>query len=201
LIEGKIPVAFDNTKPTFIHEICRKTGFKKTYKTNKSFSIFHYAKIIETDKQIKIFAPIYDDLNFSRLDINGKYRCLILDKQMKSIEIQKNEELEKYNLDFPIKWRDSIILRNIENNRINGFIICRELEIQDRIFLKNISICGEPQVYDDGYFSRIICFGYDEHMKGYFILIDPENGKVFEFLLNDKMNIGFHSIFILSKDK
>jgi hypothetical protein len=150
----------------------------------------------ETDETIEILASIYDELDFSALTINGKYRRLILYKQTKKVDIQKNPELEKYNLDFPIKWRDSVILRNVENMRINGFIICRGLYVQRKIFLENLSICGEPQIYDDGNFSRIMCLGYDRDMNGYFILIDPENGKVFEFPLKMKTNIGFHSVFI-----
>lgn len=196
LIKGKIPVVFDTTKPTFINEISRETGFKTIYKSNSSFYIFHYADMRETYKTIEILAAIYDDLDFSSLTINGKYRRLILDKETKTVDIQKNPELENYNLDFPIKWRDSVILRNVESMRINGFIICKGLYIQRKIFLKNLSICGEPQVYDDGKFSRIMCLGYDREMRGYFILIDPETGKVFEFPLNMKTNIGFHSVFI-----
>jgi hypothetical protein len=87
-------------------------------------------------------------------------------------------------------------LRNIENRQINGFIICRGLEIERRIFFDNLSICGEPVIYDSGSWSRIICFGYDIYMKGYLVLIDPENGRVFEFPLEKTVNIGFHSIFI-----
>jgi hypothetical protein len=155
----------------------------------------------ETDETIEIFASMYDDLDFSAIDINGKYRKLILNKQNKKVDIQKNPDLENYNLDFPMKWRDSVILRNVENMRINGFIICKGLHIQRKIFLKNLSICGEPQVYDDGKFSRIICLGYYGEIRGYFILIDPENGKVFEFPLNMKTNIGFHSVFIKNNIK
>ena len=200
LIKGKIPVVFNNTKPTFIHEIYRKTGLKTTYRSNSSFYIFHYAEMRETDETIEILAPLYDKMDFSALDINGKYRRLILDKRNKTVEIERNPHLEKYNLDFPVKWRDCIILRNIENMRVNGFVICKGLDIQKTIFLDNLSICGEPQVYDDGTFSRIICLGYDGEMRGYFILIDPEDGEVFEFPLNMKTNIGFHSVFI-SKNK
>lgn len=199
LIKGKIPVVFDNKKPTFINEISMETGSKTIYKSNSSFYIFHYADMKETDKTIEILASIYDDLDFSALTINGKYRRLILDKEKKTVDIQKNPELERYNLDFPIKWRDSVILRNVENMRINGFVICKGLYIKHKIFLEDLSICGEPQVYDDGTFSRIMCLGYDREMRGYFILIDPESEKVFEFPLNMKTNIGFHSIFISKK--
>jgi hypothetical protein len=125
----------------------------------------------------------------------GKYRRIIIDKRSDTVKIEGSPNIEKYNLDFPVKWRNSIILRSIENNRINGFIICRGLNIQRRIPLKNISICGEPQIYDDGTLSRIMCLGYNDDMQGFFILINPEDGKVFEFPLNIKMNIGFHSIF------
>lgn len=196
LILRKIPVTFDKMKPTFIHEICKETGFKNIYSCKESFYIFHYAEMVETDERIEILAAVYDELDFSEINISGKYRRLILDKMTNTVEIERNEELETYNLDFPMKWRDSMILRNIENNRINGFIICKGLDVQRRIFIKDISICGEPMVYDDGSFSRIICLGYDGDMRGYFILIDPEDGRIFQFPLTEKVNIGFHSIFV-----
>jgi hypothetical protein len=41
-----------------------------------------------------------------------------------------------------------------------------------------------------------MCFGYDDMDRGYFFLINPENGEVFEFPLKKQLNIGFHSIFI-----
>ena len=195
LLQGKIPVLFNREKPTFIHEIDRKTGSKKTYFTNTSFYIFHYAEMIESDSNIVIYAPLYDDLDFSKLDINGKYRKLVLDKKTNQIKIEKNPELEKYNLDFPMKWRRSYILRNIENNRINGFIICNGLKIQRKIFLKDISICGEPKIYDYGSFSRIMCLAYDNNNVGYFVLIDPENGEIYKFPLKESVKLGFHSIF------
>jgi len=196
LIKGKIPVIFDNTKPTFIYEIDRETGSKIAYCSSESFYIFHYGDVSETDGKLEILAPIYDSLDFSKINIHGKYRRLILDKNDCSIKMERNLELDEYNLDFPIKWRDCIILRNIENRRINGFIICRGLEIERRIFFKNLSICGEPVIYDSGSWSRIICFGYDIDMKGYLVLIDPENGSVFKFPLEKTVTIGFHSIFI-----
>jgi hypothetical protein len=55
LIKGKIPVVFNNKKPTFIHEIYRDTGCKITYKSNSSFYIFHYADLRETNKIIEIY--------------------------------------------------------------------------------------------------------------------------------------------------
>ena len=195
-ILGKIPVIFNNKNPTFIYEASIKTKFTKIYSTNESFYIFHYANVKETDEIIEILAPVYDNLDFSDITINGKYRKLILNKKTKKINIEKNEILEKYNLDFPVKWRNNIILRMIENKRINGFIICKDLNIKREIYLKEFSICGEPVVYDNGFFSRIICLGYNTKDEGYLLLINPENGEIFDFKLNEKVNIGFHSIFI-----
>lgn len=201
LLKGKIPVIFDPKKPTYIHEISRKTGTKTTYTSHQSFYIFHYATMRETPSYIEIFAPVYDNVDFSKLDISGKYRRLVLDKKTKLIQIEQNPELEKYNLDFPMKWRDSYILRNIENNTINGFIICDGLKIKNKIFLQNLSLCGEPKMYDNGDFSRIMCLGYDNENRGYFVLIDPENGNVYKFPLQENVKIGFHSIYINEKLK
>ena len=90
LIKGKIPIIFDNTKPTFIYEIDRETGSKISYCSNKSFYIFHYGDVSEMDEKLEILAPIYDSLDFSKINIDGKYRRLILDKNDCSIKMERN---------------------------------------------------------------------------------------------------------------
>ena len=192
LINNKIPVIFNNKKPTYIHQVYN--NLHKVYSSNDSFYIFHYANISEYNDYIEIYAPIYDFLDFSKLNISGKYRRLVLHKKNDTIEIEKNTELEKYNLDFPIQWNNYIILRNIENNRINGFIICDGINIKKKIFINELSICGEPKIYQCASFSRIMCLAYNNN-KNYFILINPENGEIFKFPLHENLIIGFHSIF------
>ena len=196
MFESKIPVVFNAKKPTYIRVIGHKDNSHVVYYSKVGFYIFHYAEVVETDSEILIYAPVYFDMGFDKLKIHGKYSALRLDKKSREIFIYRNPELENYNLDFPIKWRDYVILRNIKRNRINGFVICKGINIIRRIFLEDRYIYGEHILYDCNGVSRIMCFGYDNMDRGYLFLINPENGELFEFPLKKQMNIGFHSIFI-----
>ena len=97
-------------------------------------------------------------------------------------------------MDFPIKYKNKIILRNIYNNTINGFVICENLYIKHIIFLKDKFICGEPAITEIDDIPYLISFGYNSE-NSYLILIDIENYKIIEIPLNVHVNIGFHSIF------
>lgn len=196
MFNSKIPVVFNNKKPTYIHVINHEDNSQTIYHSKNAFYIFHYADVIESENDIFIYAPVYCDMGFDRLNINGKYRLLILDKKTREISMYENPELEKYNLDFPIKWGDKVILRNIKRNKINGFVICKGISIERCIFLKDRYIYGEHMLYQNNGFSRIMCFGYDDIDRAYLFLINPENGDIFEFPLKIQMNIGFHAIFI-----
>lgn len=190
----RVPVKFDKKKPTNIH-IINKTDFSiNKFISNESFYIFHYADLKDNDECIDIYAPIYEDVNFSKLSINGKYRKISINKQTKEVKIIKNELLEKFNLDFPIKYKNKVILRNIFNNTINGFVVCENLYIKHILFLKDKFICGEPAITEIDDIPYLISFGYNSE-NSYLILIDIENYKIIEIPLNVHVNIGFHSIF------
>lgn len=190
----KIPVKFDSKKSTNIHVI-NKTDFSiNKFTSNESFYIFHYADLIDNDKYIDIYAPIYEEVNFSNLNINGKYRKISMNKLTKEVKIIKNDLLEDFNLDFPIKYKNKVILRNIYNNAINGFVVCENLYIKHIIFLKDKFICGEPAITEIDNIPYLISFGYNCE-NSYLIIIDIENYKIIEIPLNENVNIGFHSIF------
>lgn len=200
----KNPFVLNENSNTYIYIYDSKIHKLSTYIfKDKGFYIFHYADITENEKQIEILAPIYDKLDFSSLDIEGKYRKIIVNKKTGNVVIHKNGFLESMNLDFPIKWDDKIILRNVHERSINGFVICNELDILNKIFYNNISFCGEPQLVRSKTSDYLISLGYkNENMNdGYLFLIDlnnPENLLSYE--LNVPVNIGFHSIF-LKNDK
>jgi carotenoid cleavage dioxygenase-like enzyme len=190
----RVPVKFDKKKPTNIH-IINKTDFSiNKFISNESFYIFHYADLKDNDECIDIYAPIYEDVNFSKLSINGKYRKISINKHTKEVKIIKNELLEKFNLDFPIKYKNKVILRNIFNNTINGFVVCENLYIKHILFLKDKFICGEPAITEIDDIPYLISFGYNSE-NSYLIIIDIENYKIIEIPLNVHVNIGFHSIF------
>lgn len=190
----RVPVKFDKKRPTNIH-IINKTDFSiNKFISNESFYIFHYADLKDSDEYIDIYAPIYEDVNFSKLSINGKYRKISINKLTKEVKIIKNELLEKFNLDFPIKYKNKVILRNIFNNTINGFVVCENLYIKHILFLKDKFICGEPAITEIDNIPYLISFGYNSE-NSYLIIIDIENYKIIEIPLNVHVNIGFHSIF------
>jgi carotenoid cleavage dioxygenase-like enzyme len=190
----RVPVKFDKKKPTNIH-IINKTDFSiNKFTSNESFYIFHYADLKDNDDYIDIYAPVYEDVNFSKLSINGKYRKISINKLTKEVKIIKNELLEKFNLDFPIKYKNKVILRNIYNNTINGFVICENLYIKHILFLKDKFISGEPAITEIDNIPYLISFGYNSE-NSYLIIIDIENYKIIEIPLNVHVSIGFHSIF------
>jgi carotenoid cleavage dioxygenase-like enzyme len=190
----RVPVKFNKKRPTNIH-IINKTDFSiNKFISNESFYIFHYADLKDCDECIDIYAPVYEDVNFSKLSINGKYRKISINKLTTEVKMVKNELLEKFNLDFPIKYKNKVILRNIFNNTINGFVICENLYIKHILFLKDKFICGEPAITEIDNVPYLISFGYNSE-NSYLIIIDIENYKIIEIPLNVNVNIGFHSIF------
>ena len=176
-------------QPTFIHQV--QDGKTTIFKSSLSFFIFHYAHVIETSDAIELYAPIYYHLDFNTIDIHGIYSKLRLDKHTQTIDIESTAELEKYNLDFPVKWKDYIILRNIQGRTIDSFVFCKELSIH-RILYMLMPICGEPSIVDD----TLICIGYDKHFSAYLIQVDLNTNAMECIQLNQTATLGFHSIFI-----
>ena len=195
----KIPVSLNPNKPTFIHVLNTKTEKIETYNSSEGFYIFHYADVNENDDSIIIYAPIYESMDFSNLNIYGKYRKINIDKRTRNVSIEKNEEIDDYNLDFPIKYKNKVILRNVENNTINGFVICENLNITKTIMLNNRFVCGEPVIIEIDEIPHIIAFSYDKFSKGHLLIINMENSSIINIQLNCSLNIGFHSIFLEKK--
>jgi len=168
------------------------------YYVDEGFYIFHYADYRETDKYIEIYASIYNNLDFSELNIVGKYRKLILEKDTKQVTIEKNPELEKLDLEFPVKFDDKIILRNINNRRITGFVVCKGLEIIKNIEFGNKFISGEPVITYIDNIPYLIGFAFDNEKSnnGFLIIIDMNTYEIIEIPINETISIGFHSTFI-----
>jgi hypothetical protein len=197
----KIPIQLDSNKPTFIHVINTKTEKVETYNSSEGFYIFHYADVSESDDSFTIYAPIYETMDFTNLNIHGKYRKIEIDKRTRDITIEKNTAFDDYNLDFPIKYKNKVILRNIHNNTINGFVICENLNITKTIMLDNRYICGEPVIVEIDELPYIIAFSYDMFSQGYLLIINMENSHIINIPLNCSLNIGFHSIFFEKDNK
>lgn len=200
---NKIPLTFHNAGETKLIIYDLKTKKMEKYKyTDHAFLLFHYADFIKKDNKIEILAPLYDHFCFSNLNIEGKYRNIILNTKTKEIKIEKNEELEKMNLDFPLKWKDYILLIKIENKVINELVLCKKLNIVKKIKMpKDRFLCGEPAIVDKNSTPYVIGIAYDSENNGYFFCFNmfDINNSYIEKKLEYKPTIGFHSIFTKRK--
>jgi len=196
-----IPVTFDTTQPAFFHvykNISKTESTLRTFSVYNPFYIFHYANIREhSNDTIDIYAPCYDKLDFSALDIEGKYRKIVIQLNSTNITVHKNPILENMNLDFPIRWKEYTILREIQNKTISSFVICKDLDFIKRIPLPNNRFfCGEPRVFNRNGSLFLIGFSYDENQMGYLSIINIWKNNYTEIVLNDTVTIGFHSILL-----
>ena len=171
--------------PTYIHVT------PDVYISKETFFIFHYASVVETTDAFIVYAPLYETLNFSSVEMYGKYRRLILHKSNKTITIEKRDELEKYNLDFPVRWKNYTLLRNLNVTlqQINGFILCDGLEIIKEFWV-SLGILGEPCIEHD----FILFFAYNQSGT-YFVHLHILSGIQKEYSVNISGTLGFHSFF------
>lgn len=193
-----MPVSLSQNKPTFIRVVNKITGRVRTYETPESFYIFHYAQIQEDENRIIIYAPMYDTIDFSTLDIQGRYRRLIIDKYSGKVIIEKREELENLDMDFPVCFGgDKIVFRNMKDRICEGFVICRDLEIIHKIYLENRFVCGEPRVIYLKSVPYLITFliKNNDHNQGSLMLINLIDYKQIEIVLGVPITYGFHSFF------
>jgi hypothetical protein len=182
--QGKFPFILE-PQPTYIHVT------PDVYTSPETFFIFHYASLVETPDAFILLAPLYETLDFSTVTLYGKYRRLVLHKGNKTITMEKNHALETYNLDFPVHWKDYILLRNLDlsTQTINGFILCDGLTIMKEFWLE-LSILGEPFIENDS----ILCFAYNQ-TGTYFVHLSILNGTQQEYEVDLPGTLGFHSFF------
>lgn len=192
----KIPVIFDHTNPAYICLYDSSTKTTRRIRCPDPFYIFHYADVLEKDGNLEIYAPLYDRLDFSSLDISGKYRRVRV-WPSGQVVIKKNSALERLNLDFPRKWGSYVVLRAIEERAITGFVVCKGLDIIRRIRLPTgRHFCGEPAVVEIEGEPFIVGFAYDGDSLGYLVVLGIFTEKYIEQSLGVPLTIGFHSIFL-----
>jgi hypothetical protein len=192
-----IPIVFDKTRSTYInlYDPIQKR-LKQFACPTPPFYWFHIAYTEYQGGDLNIFAPLYDDVNFSSLDLDGKYRQVTI-RASGEVVIKKNPLLESLNLDFPIRVGDYVVLREIENREIRGFVVCKGLRIIRRIRLPlGRAFCGEPSVVDIGGQPHLLGFSYDENHKGFVSLMSIWSDTYDEIPLGHEVSIGFHSVFI-----
>lgn len=197
IFNSSIPVYFDAEKPTIIHTVDIETNVHESYTYNKGFYIFHYADVQEDENSIRILAPVYDNIDYSSLNLHGRYRKIIINKHTKEVGILHSHILENYNLDFPVKIDDGrIVMRNLDGNRSNGFVVCKDLQVTNTFFYEHRNICGEPVVINIEDAPHIICFAYDNDENSYCLIINVNQNKTTEIALKDEITVGFHSVFM-----
>jgi len=200
LFSSPMPISLKSIDKTFIHVFDKTTRKTITYEICGGLYIFHYANCKENDTHIDIYAPIYDKLNFSNLDITGKYRLVSINKINQTVGIIKTPEFEKLNIDFPILYGNRTMFRTLENKVNNGFIICEDLTIIKHIVFENRFICGEPAVKNINGCYYLFAYSFDarDASCSFLLIINLDTYKQIEIPLNETMSLGFHSIFISS---
>lgn len=197
LFTKKIPIYFDNTQNTYIHIVNKTDSSIKTYSSNESFYFFHYANYKEEKDFIEIYASLYYTLDFMKLDVNGTFHKITINKKTNDVSFEKNNEMEKYNLDFPVKNEKKIVFTNANalNKSINGFVICENLKIKKRIFFENRVVCGEPSIANIKNTPYLLSL-MRENEKNYFTLINMNNYNRIDVPIKTKIENGFHAIYI-----
>jgi len=196
IFENKLPVQFDTAQKTYFHVLRNNDSTIEKYTTDSAFYIFHYADNFENSDKIELFGSVYENLDFNELNIHGKYRKIVLHKDDKSVHMEANPLLESMNLDFPIRYGSKIVLRNIENKIIQGFVICEGLRIIKHIHFKNRFICGEPAVIEGT--PYMACFANDiAEDKSYLIFVNLDSYETIEIPVDLPLfSIGFHGLFM-----
>ena len=200
----EVPICFQEKMPTYIYVLYKATGKIETYISPKSFYIFHFGSVhVSSNNNIEIYASLYDTMNYNTIYHSGKYRKIVIDPKTKSVNLFKNQVLENLNLDFPVSIKtlnigNPIVLRSIQNNRINGFYILENLNIKKRILWTDRFICGEPAItYLESGSPILICLAFIEQTKQQFCMtIHLETYEIVEYLISYPLFVGFHATFI-----
>jgi hypothetical protein len=221
ILHGKIPIVLDHALPTYIHTYNFTDGTHNTYLiSERGYYIFHFSKVEVDHRKLVIYGSLYDKLDFNSIDICGKYRRIEIPLEVETgvgVVIQDIlVEDREYNLDFPVLWNNTVILRNIEisergGTRINGFVLMDEtdgLRVKQEIFYDDLCFCGEPAVcYDASGEPYLVSFAYDAvegegggggegSVGGWFVMIHLKTFQMIKKELPVRPTIGFHSIFI-----
>jgi len=193
---NKIPLSLNSELPTYIHFISSDMTKKiETFSYPSGFVALHYSHYVINKDILYIYVPLYEKFNLENIDIFGKYRCIALNLMTREISIGTNPELEKYNLDFPVRYGNWSILRNIDiNQNVNGFVVCDDLNIIQTLFFEHLSICGEGIIINDDF----VFFAHNKKENiSYIMSWNMKTWKISSKRLPEPIQgIGYHSIFI-----
>jgi hypothetical protein len=184
-----------NHNPTFIHVLNKQNQHIEKYQCAKSFYIFHYGDVIETPTKIHIYASLYEKLDFSELNIRGIYHEIVIDKHTKRVYLTKNPDFDKYNLDFPIRFENKIVFRNVYNRTINGFVVVEKMKLVKELLFDDMCIHGEPALFHVDKIPYLIAFA-ELDKKGCILFINLHDYTHFHIDVPFHFSLGFHSLFI-----
>ena len=132
-----------------------------------------------------------------------------MDKQTKTVKIEQNKDLERFDLEFPVPFfhenKKKILMRYVRidtDKTVNtGFVICHKLEMESQIDFPGKCICGEPAIIsiDETEIPHALFFTTDKDANGFFTILNLVTSEKYEIPLFEKISIGFHSIFLLPK--
>lgn len=203
----KYPLKLNEKKNTYFH-VCTINSDKKNptfdaeeYVLNKGVYIFHYAKITEQVDKYIIYAPVYFSLNFNSIFIESVYCKIILNKNDKSVRIERFDYDCRLNLDFPTVYKNYVILRNIDKNKkkTDGFVIFDNYKLVEKIIFDNIIFLGPPQISGDFLICLCIMNNIYKIFQYNFINKKIKFNKIensVEYNPSDNNDLNFHSIFI-----
>lgn len=197
LLSKPAPVILNKKGRTWIHILNKNDNSIDRFSMKESIYVFHYAGYKETEDYINIYASQYEDLDFSDLNIKGKYRMIQIDKHTKQTTIIKNDALENLDIEFPVVYEDKVVFRSIKNNVSNGFIICKGLQIIKKLEYENRCFSGEPAIQMIEKVPYLISFSYGllDKEKSFLVIINMHTYEVIEIPLYVPISIGFHSAF------
>lgn len=192
-----MPISLMKNRPTRIRRVNKRTGRTEVFESDESFFVFHYAQIQEDEQRVMLYAPVYTEIDFSDMNLHGKYRRLVLDKATRRVTIETRPELEELDMDFPVPFEDKVIFRNMRNGVCEGFVICRDLEIVQRVVLEQRFVYGEPRVVLANNEPYLITLVSDTttHL-GHVLLIHLRTFLRIEIPLHTSFTYGFHSFFV-----
>lgn len=194
-------IKLDVTKTSIFYLINReKNNVVERFYCNHALFIFHYADVYENEEEIEMYAPVHDSLDFSTLNIRGKYRKIVLNKKTKVVRVDRNEDLENLYLEFPVSFyhedKKKVLLRYVEDSCNTGFVICHKHILESKIHFPGKCICGEPSILIVDNIPYALFFTIDIEDNGYVNILNLVTTENTEIVTNQKMKIGFHSLFL-----
>jgi len=195
--QSKHSLMLHQTQKTIIRILNKETDTIESYETDETFFIFHYAGLKEDANNIYIYASMYNNIDFKEFQFSGKYRKIIVNKLTKKVTIERDSIAETFNLDFPVTFNDKTVF-----TKKDGIAIFKDLTLVKDLTFHNKYSCGESAVtyIDNIPYLLALTFDKVDNKKSFLILVNLNNYEITEISLDEQLHVGFHSIFVRSKN-